>query len=211
MNFPISVMLAQLALDFESHVEVMSHIAASTAESSPALFEPESRVVTQVDIAAGGLHIPHDNYIRLALDILYTCAEDLVYAQHVLSTPGVKPRQTLNAKTLLMQTKVWLEERETLGTLGKEDLQSAFSFRDCMELLESELSAQSLGEISIPRIADRRAELAEWLLNDPAGAKHVLKNYKGIFGAGSDDFDIDTSEELDSVSPTKRERARARA
>jgi hypothetical protein len=183
--------MRQLALDFAAVPQINDAIIARAhaAQSD----EVTSAVPVAADAPSTGF--TNDAYIRLVIDLLLTCAEDLTKAQAVLRDPASSDRSKAHSRASHEETSGWL-----LGTI-----ETPLSFQDCADLLEEEMRIQSLGQVAVPRVGERSDELARWILNDPAEARYVLRSYRTVFspnGEGLDDAQDDADEE--AVTPARQ-------
>jgi len=205
----IGTQIMQLALDFEASPSIMDVRNAESPMDAPALLEMQIPNVPPVEADAArvteespGFVIGNGAYIDLAIELMLTCAEDLVMVQKVLSRGDDLPTRTRNrANKIKDDTIAWLR-----NTPPDDEHYFRFSFHDCAEMLEEELKLQSLGQVAIPRIADRADELAQWIINDPEAAKHYLSRYKRIFGQDDGHIMTDDDELNDDTSHTIRQR-----
>lgn len=188
---PLAGAMRQLALDFAAVPQISEAIFARAHAAQNDEVAIESLVVPD----APSTGFTNDAYIRLVIDLLLTCAEDLTKAQAVLRDPASSDRSKAHSRVSHEETSGWL-----LGTI-----ETPLSFQDCADLLEEEMRIQSLGQVAVPRVGERSDELARWILNDPAEARYVLRSYRKVFSAhgdGLDDAQDDSSEE--SVKPARQ-------
>ena len=179
-SLTLGASIVQLALDFERE---MPKVARQDD------LNPESE---KVSVAATGFEDAHDlqpirlqngSYIVFAIELLLTCAEDLVIAKTILNNPRSTPERLKFARVLEKNTCDWLNAK-ICGQAEEHDEQSLvcpFGYQSCVEMLEEELYTQSLGQIHIPAIASRSDELAKWIQADPELAKDALGRYKTLF------------------------------
>jgi hypothetical protein len=194
----IGTQMRQLAFDFSSCDLITDAIEAESVGAVPHLLEIPVELEQNED---GDLDLSLDNgsYVQLALNLLLTCAEDLVAVEKTLAQPNLHTRTRNNALRLKEVTTRWL----------REDLaETPFSFYDCTTLLETELRYQSMNQIELPAIAERSTEIADWILSDPHGAKDVLSHYLTIFSRNDESY-LDLDEELDDEGGQERHRPRA--
>lgn len=200
--------MTQLILNFEASPSILDMQMTEAHTDAPALYEVPHEEIHGVEENNTGVDytIVNSAYIDLAIDLLLTCAEDLVQAQRVLDADPttVRRRARQRAEETILHTKAWLLNDWT-GLFDKEGRPCGFqfTFHDCAELLEEELSLQSLGQIAIPRIADRADEMAAWIIDDPEQAKYVFSNYKKLF---SQRDDMSFEEEEDFTEEPQRQR-----
>ncbi|MDF8359461.1 hypothetical protein [Achromobacter anxifer] len=188
---PLAGAMRQLALDFAAVPQISDAIIARahvTQHHEVAVAFPDATVAPSAGFT-------NDAYIRLVIDLLLTCAEDLTKAQAVLRDPAASDRSKAHSKASHDETSGWL-----LGTI-----ETPLSFQDCADLLEEEMRFQSLGQVAVPRVGERSDELARWILNDPAEARYVLRSYRTVFsphGEGLDDAQDDSDEE--AMTPVRQ-------
>ena len=139
----------------------------------------------------------HALYAKFALAMLVTCCEDLVAAKRVLDDSGSSALERRKAAQSRLFTSAWLC-----------DCESQFTFEQCMELLESEIQVRSMEQVVIPRVVERRSELANWIMRDPAEALTMLQNYTQIFAP---DAIVDNSIHAEEPEPTPSDRRRKSA
>lgn len=196
--------LDQLAAEFVQSPTIMDMIQVEATPAVPRLHEvnmaPTAPVGSPVSVRTTQQDLPpldNDAYITLAIELLLTCAEDLVRATKVLDDSQASLHAKQRARELWADTEMWLRDQQPETPL--------FSFAACMQLLEEQLTRQSLGQIAIPALVDRREEMARWILDDPYTARATLNRYRTIFAAG-DGFD-DEEDALQAESPDRpRER-----
>lgn len=169
------------------------------------------------------------NYVRLCIELLLTCAEDLVDADKKINNPEIQGRQRRQAEEMLAETRAWLnnevpmfDESSALknGTGNNTDSQVGclISFDCTIKVLESALRYQSHNNVTIPDIISRQDEFASWILGNPKEARYVLSHYLTIFGEDknyvlNDAQDGDVSTDLNqtsarSVAPSQTVRQR---
>ncbi|CUJ51189.1 Uncharacterised protein [Achromobacter sp. 2789STDY5608633] len=188
---PLAGAMRQLALDFAAAPQINDAIVARAHATQHV--EPASAAPVATDAPPTGF--TNDAYIRLVIDLLLTCAEDLTKAQAVLRDPASNDRSKAHSRVIHDETSGWL-----LGTF-----ETPLSFQDCADLLEEEMRIQSLGQVAVPRVGERSDELARWILNDPAEARYVLRSYRTVFsphGEGLDDAHEDSDDE--SAAPVRQ-------
>lgn len=139
-------------------------------------------------------HPTHTLYVKFALAMLVTCCEDLVAAKRVLDDSGSSALERRRAAQSRLFTSAWLC-----------DCDSPFTFEQCTELLESEIQVRSMEQVVIPRVAERRDELANWIMSDPAQALAMLEGYAQIF-APDMIFDNSRSKDDEETTPVDRRR-----
>lgn len=193
----IGLQMQQMAFDFESCNLITDAIAAESVSDIPQLLEIPVEPETNAD-GLTSLELDNGSYVQLAINLLLTCAEDLVSVDKVLNDPAAHTRSINNAKLFKEATTRWL----------RDDLpNSPFPFSGCVALLEDELRYQSMGQIALPAITERSSELADWILSDPHQAKDVLGRYLTIFSRNDEDY-LDLDDDFDEEGGPARERPR---
>jgi len=211
-------MMEQLCLDLEDClVPTGLHLAQATIQefiSTIDSTDTDTDVDTDVDFISNEQHFSqhssllfsdslealqenHDKYIHFALDMFLTCAEDISDANKILAQQDVQDvslKKIQQAQDLKNNTILWL----------RGEVESLFSFDNCVELLEQELLIQSNGQVNVPDIMDKKEHLSQWIINDPESAKEMLKKYKTIFYAR----DVEDMDEYNDSSTNKPARYR---
>ena len=195
----IGVYLKQLLLDFEPRLTpsidhednrlpepprsvtlswlVPSAPESKTAEhiSEKALSLPNKvtktgREVSDALIAYVRLDLDDTAYIKLPLDLLQTCAYDLVLAERILSNPSSSAKAVSRAEQLSRDTLAWLDGAP-----------APFTFQSCIQLLEEELFRSSNGHIQLQSLTPHIKAIANWIKNDPQVASEILEGYESRF------------------------------
>jgi len=175
----------QLLLDFEAHhgpapdaqdnrlPEPPASITLSwlvPVASQPEEPEQPGKDVSVVSVESQNIRIDENAYIKLPLELLHTCAQDLLHAERLFANPKASAKQLLLAAQLKEDTLAWLNGAPAL-----------FEFNSCIQLLEEELIRSANGDVIVPALSESIDAIANWIKNDPQCACTVLEGYQTMF------------------------------